>query len=1063
MRIPLRVLIVEDSEDDALLLVRELRHGGYDPTFERVETAPDMNMALAQQAWDVVLADFKIPGFGGLAALALLQKRGLDLPFIIVSGAIGEETAVEAMKAGAHDYVMKDNLARLLPAVERELREAMVRQERRQARIALETHARQQAALFHLSSELVATLDETDICDKVVVGLHKTLGYDHVGILLVDESTGERVLRACTPAANMSLDLRLPSGQGLSERPLLDGRPHYTPDVTKEPDYVPAFNGLSELDLPLKVGPKVLGVLVIESSRVDAFSEDDFAVLTAAANQVAVALARAREHQAVKAAEIRYQSLFSRMPVGLYRTAPGGQFLEVNPALVEMLGYPNREALLAINAIDLYVDVTERHRWQSLLEQEGVVRDFEVQMYRHDDAIIWARNTARAGRDQEGSQILYYEGSLEDITAHKQAQEALRKSEERYRRLIETSPDAITLTDLQGNLLMTNQQNASMLGYANVEELLASQKDAFDFIAPLDRQRAKQNLEKTLESGSVRNVEYTMLRKDNSTALVELSASLIKNATGAPEAFIGIVRDIAERKRAEEERRRLSAAIEQTAESVIITDTEGVIVYVNPAFERVGGHNRAEVMGQHSRILKSGQHDDAFYREMWAVISGGAVWQGRIVNKRKDGSFYTDEVTITPVRNESGEIVNYVSVQRDVSRELELEEQVRRSQRMEAVGQLTAGIAHDFNNLLTAINGFAELLQYRLPVDSPSYDMAGKILHSGQHAADLVSQLLAFSRKQLIQPKVLSLNEVVMDIVDKMLKRVIGETIELALFLEPALWPVKIDPAQMEQVIVNLAVNARDAMPGGGKLTIETANVVLDDAYVAGHLGAEPGEHVRLCVSDTGCGMSKEVQAHIFEPFFTTKEVNEGTGLGLATVFGIVKQSQGNIWAYSEEGVGSTFKIYLPRATQATDTALRLAETDDLPRGAETILVVEDEAMVRELAVRVLGWQGYTILQAANGREALSLAQKYNGEIHLLLTDMVMPQLGGQLLANQIKTICPDIKILFTSGYTSQAMVTHEMLFAGAEFIQKPFSPRELAHKVREVLDGADWEIGSRK
>jgi len=430
------------------------------------------------------------------------------------------------------------------------------------------------------------------------------------------------------------------------------------------------------------------------------------------------------------------------------------------------------------------------------------------------------------------------------------------------------------------------------------------------------------------------------------------------------------------------------------------------------------------------------------------------VWKGRVVNKKKDGSLYTDDVVITPVRSDSGEFVNYVSVQRDVTRELELEQQLLRSQRMEAVGQLTAGIAHDFNNLLTAINGFAELIQYQLSPDNGIYDMAGKILHSGRHAADLVSQLLAFSRKQIIRPKVLDLNIIVINI-EKMLRRVIGEQIELEIIPVPELWPVEVDPTQMEQVIINLAVNARDAMPNGGKLTIETTNVVLDDAYVSTHLEAQPGEHVMLVVSDTGCGMSKEVQAHIFEPFFTTKEVNEGTGLGLSTVFGIVKQSRGNIWVYSEEGLGATFKIYLPRAAHVAVSPGQPAPFRDLPRGTETILLVEDEVLVRDLASRVLQEQGYTVLPAANGRDALRLAQDHpGGQIHLLLTDVVMPGMGGKDLADQVKTIHSDIKTLFTSGYTSSSVVNYGVLLTNVKFLEKPFSSVSLTHKVREVLDG---------
>jgi two-component system cell cycle sensor histidine kinase/response regulator CckA len=1096
MSIPLRVLIVEDSEDDAILVLHELRRGGYDPTFERVDTAADMKNVLKQQAWDIVIADYKMSQFDGLAALKLCQEQEVDLPFIIVSGTIGEEIAVEAMKAGAHDYVMKDNLVRLVPAVERELREAQVRRERKQAELKLETHARQQAALFHLSADLVATLDETEICHKVVYGLHNTMGYDHVGLLMVDKTTGERVLRASAGLSDAPPNLRLRPGQGLSEQPLLDGRPHYTPDVTRELRYVPGVNGgSSEVDVPLKVDGKILGVLVVESKQVDAFNEDDFAMLTAAANQAAVALERAREHQAVKEAEFRYQSLFDRVPVGLYRTTPAWRFLDANPALVEMLDYPDRESFLAASATKLYVDLEDRQRWQVLIEREGVLRDFEVQVYRRDGTTIWVRNSARVVRD-EGGQVLYYEGSLEDITEHKQAEEAIRRRNRELALLNQviaasaTSLEPETILEVachelalafdvpRATATLLNQDKMAAMAVAAYQSEAYQQPTLLHQSFPLENDPIAQYVLTNKTPLIVNNTQSDLhpspnrdlLRQRGIVSMLvaplviedEVVGSLSFGST-EPRTFsteeVDLVRSVADqvagalaRARLGKERRQLSAAIEQTAESVVITDTEGVITYVNPAFEQVTGYSRAEAVGQKVNILKSDEQDDDFYRQLWTTISARQVWHGHIVNKKKDGTLYTDQSTITPVRNESGEIVNYVAVQRDVTRELELEEQLRRSQRMEAIGQLTAGIAHDFNNSLTAINGFAELIQQQVLPDSSAYEMAGKILHSGQHAADLVRQLLAFSRKQVIQPQTLNLNTIVAN-VDKMLQRIITETIELKIILAPELWPVEVDPAQMEQVIINLVVNARDAMPNSGKLTIETANVFLDDVYAASHLGVEPGEHILLSISDTGCGMSEEVQAHIFEPFFTTKKMSEGTGLGLSTVFGIVKQNKGNIWVYSEEGMGTTFKIYLPRAKRAATASPRPVQTQDLLRGTETILLVEDETMVRELAAQALREQGYTILEAGNGPQALRLAKAHNEEIHLLLTDVVMPQMSGKALADQLGPMYPNLKVLFTSGYADKAIMRHGILASDIMFIQKPFTPLTLSRKVREVLD----------
>ena len=921
------------------------------------------------------------------------------------------------------------------------------------------------------------------------------MGYDHVGLLLVDKTTNERVLRASTGlSADTPPNLRLQPGRGLSERSLLDGRAHYTPDVTSEPTYVSAFKGKSEVDVPLQAGQEILGVLVVESRQVDAFNEDDFAVLTAAANQAAVALERAREHQAVKEAEVRYQSLFDGVPIGLYRATPGWRFLDANPALVEMLDYPDRESFLAASATKLYVDLEDRQRWQALIEREGVLRDFEVQIYQRDGTIIWVRNSARVVRNEEG-QVCYYEGSLEDITERKRVEQAIHRRNRELallNRVIAASATSLRPESIlevvcrelalafevpRATATLFNKERTAARVVANYQAE-EDQPTLLNKLIPIDKDSIAQSLltNKTpLVLNNALNDQYSapirdLLRQRDIASMLILPLVIEDEMVGSlsfgttePRAFSTEELDLAQsvadqvsgaltRAWLGEKHQQLSTAIEQTAESVVITDTEGTITYVNPAFEQNTGYSQDEAIKQKVNILKSGEQGDDFYQELWETISAGQVWHGHIVNKKKDGTLYTEETTITPVRNERGDIVNYVAVQRDVTREIQMEEQLRRSQRMEAIGQLTAGIAHDFNNLLTAINGFAELIQQQVSPDSSTYEMTGKILRSGQHAADLVRQLLAFSRKQVIQPQILNLNSIVGN-VDKMLQRTISETIEVDIILAPDLWPIEADPAQIEQIIINLVVNARDAMPSGGKLTIETTNVFLDDAYITNHLGAEPGAHILLSVSDTGCGMSEDVQAHIFEPFFTTKEVSEGTGLGLSTVFGIVKQNGGNIWVYSEEGMGTTFKIYLPRAKKAATSSSQPDRANDLPQGTETILLVEDETMVRELAVQVLQWQGYTIIEAVNGPEALRLAQEHHAEIHLLLTDVVMPHMSGKVLANQMETLYPNIKVLFTSGYTDKAIVNQGLLTSDIMFIEKPFSPSDLTRKVREVLD----------
>jgi PAS domain S-box-containing protein len=497
---------------------------------------------------------------------------------------------------------------------------------------------------------------------------------------------------------------------------------------------------------------------------------------------------------------------------------------------------------------------------------------------------------------------------------------------------------------------------------------------------------------------------------------------------------------------------RVVAAVEQAAESVALLDAEGVICYVNPAFERITGYGRAEAVGQKLDLLKSGEQDPDFYGKLWATLRAGQAWHERMVSRKKDGTLYTDEASITPVFDAQGAIANYLVLNRDVTRELRLEAQLRQAQKMEAVGQLTAGIAHEFNNLLTAINGFAELAQLRLSPKDPVQELVRQVRHSGGRAAGLVRQLLAFSRAQIIEPQVVDLNAVVGE-TQKLLEGALGEEVVLTTRLAPDLWAVQVDPAQFEQVIVNLAVNARDAMPRGGRLTLETANAVLSAEQVAGHPEAKPGEYVRLAVSDTGVGMSEEVQSHLFEPFFTTKARGKGTGLGLAMVYGIVEQAGGHITVDSRAGAGTAFRIYLPRCEAAPKPAARPGEGRELPYGGETILVVEDNERVREVVRLVLEQQGYRVLEAPDGQGALRLAAGHAGHIHLLLTDVVMPGLNGQALARSLARSHSNLKTLFISGYPSDDIVQRGVLEPGISLLQKPFTPFDLARKVRQVLD----------
>src|SRR5216110_1072493 len=630
---PLRVLMVEDSEDDAHLVLRELRGAGYDLTHERVDTAAALEAALDRHPWDLVIGDYSMPHFSGTAALAMLRRRGLDVPYICVSGTITEELAVAAMKAGAHDYVTKGQLKRLLPAIERELREAQGR----------------------------ATLRTT---------------------------------------------------------------------------------------------------------------------------------------------EASFATLVEHAPVGIYRSSLEGRFLAVNAAVVRMLGYETAAQVLSLDmARDVYADAAERQR---LVERD-------------------------------------------------------------------------TYSDRQ---------------YDNVE----------------------------------------------------------------------------------------------------------------------------------------------------------ATW------KRRDGRLLTVQLSVRAVRNAAGQVEYYETFVRDVTDQRRLQQQVLQSQKMEAVGRLAGGVAHDFNNLLTVITSYSDLLlEYLAPGDAKRDDLE-QVRKAADGAAALTRQLLAFSRQQVVEPRVVSLNTVVEGL-QKILRRVIGEDIEVTIALAPDLESVRADVGQLEQVLMNLVVNARDAMPTGGRLTVETANVEHDPEYARDREAAAVRRFAMLAVTDTGCGMDEATKARIFEPFFTTKETGKGTGLGLATVYGIVQQSGGFIWVYSEPGRGTTFKVYLPRVDAAAEDAGASTAPADLPRGTETVLVAEDEAAVRAVTREVLERQGYVVLEAPHGAAALDIAAQHRGPIQLLVTDVVMPGLSGRQLADRLARLRPDTKVLYVSGYTDDAVVRHGVLEAGIAYLQKPFTIDSLARKVREVLD----------
>lgn len=763
---PLRVLLVEDSEDDALVVLHSLRRGGFEHVFKRVETEDEMSECLKSDDWDIVLSDHRLPQFSSNAALELLQKSGKDIPFIIVSGAIGEDVAAQSMKAGANDYILKSNLTRLAPAIERELKEASVRRER------------------------------------------------------------------------------------------------------------------------------------------------------------------------------------------------------------------------------------------------------------------------------------------------KLAEEALRESEAKYRMLVENIPQKVFLKDCDGRYITINRNFAMDLG---IEPEDITGKVDYDFFSKEIADKYRADDKKIMKTRLTEEFEEKYIKNGREVWVNTVKAPVI-DANGEVSGVLGIFWDITEHKIADYEASRAAqewqTTFDSTRNAIWILDKEDRVLRANKISEALFKRPIEEILGNNCCEVV---HNSPCPLPGCPILRVKNSLSRETKELRIGEKWF--EITVDPILDASGEYGGAVHVVNDITERKQAaaalrhaEEQLLQSQKMEAVGRLAGGIAHDFNNMLSVIMGTTQLAIMNEEPDGATYNDFQEILNAAERSADLTRQLLAFARKQTVAPVPLNLNDAVAGTI-KMLHRLIGEDINLVWSPGHHLWKVEMDPSQIDQILANMAVNARDAIAGVGKITIETENIVCDEAFCADHAEFYPGEYVRLSISDNGCGMDKETSEHIFEPFFTTKETGKGTGLGLSTVFGIVKQNNGLITVYSEPGKGTTFKICLPRYAGETSETAADGEEYALPGGSETVLIVEDEAAILSVGRRILEKLGYSVLSAIAPEEAVSLFEERAGEIQLLLTDTVMPEMNGRELAERLISINPGLKCLFMSGYTADVIARHGILDKGVNFVQKPFSVEDLAYKLRMVLD----------
>lgn len=760
----LRVLIIEDSESDADLILSILGRAGYATVGERVQTADEMDAAITRQDWDVVISDFSMPQFDAFAALRLMQQKDCEIPFIVVSDRMTEDTAVSMMNAGAHDYVIKGSLGRLVPAVRRELADSEARRKRKVA------------------------------------------------------------------------------------------------------------------------------------------------------------------EEALRESEERYRSIIENIPDVFYRTNGAGTIVMASPSAARLLGFESLEEVLGMQAKDLWADPQGHSKILQRLDMHGIVRDFEA---------------------------------------------VIRK-------------------------------------------------------------------------------------KDGSPRSVSVTSTFWKDRNGSIVGVEGLIRDITDRKQAEEERIRLVTAIEQSAEAIIIVGTNWIIHYVNAAFETMSGYSRREAIGRHMGFLKSGTHNEEFYRNIRQTLSKGEVWSGRITNRKKDGSFYETEATGSPVRNQAGQIINYVSVHRDITRQVKLENHLRQAQKMEAIGTLAGGIAHDFNNILSAIMGYTEFAVLKLPDQSPVIRDLQQVLDAGRRASDLVKQILTFTRQTEQGKKPVEVGLIVKEVL-KLLRSSLPATIQIRQELPVARQPaiVLADPTEIHQVLMNLCTNAAHAMrTKGGILSVKLSDTVVDDVFLSQHPDLRAGPYVRITVSDTGHGMDKAVMNRIFDPYFTTKGPGEGTGLGLSVVRGIVKNCNGLIIVDSTPEKGTDFDVFFPKIEENIQVEAQAASV--LPTGTERILFVDDEEALALMGQKMLISLGYNVSIRTNPLEVLEAFRSDPYSLDLLVTDMTMPDLRGDELAKQLLAIRPDLPIILCTGFSELMNETLAKKMGIGEFIMKPYTKQKLAKAVRNLLGRRD-------
>jgi PAS domain S-box-containing protein len=1039
---------------------------------------------LKTRQFDVVLSDFNIAGFEGLQVLAAVRAHDPYLPVIIVTGTGSEEVAAQALKQGASDYVIKrpKHILRLPQTILAVIEKRSLREQRRKAEISLRESERRYRSLFanmingcfycRMLFEREEARDfifvEVNQAFETLTGLKDVLGKRASDVMpgVRESDAGSfdvlgRVVRTGAPQAFeihiliQDRDLRylwvLNPQLGLTEEEML-GKTDF--DLLGAEDAA-LLTGLKRRVLETGNRESVKVPLVSRQGDLQYFEgvytpkRDEKGVIDGLIGYFRNVTDRVEAEKAIRRSEARYRTLVNTIPDLVWLKDPEGVYLGCNPSFERFFGAEESEILgktdYDFNDKELADSFREHDR--KAMEADGPRVNEGWRTFAHDGYRGLFETIKTPMRDPDGN-LVGVLGIARDITARKKTEVALRESEDKYRSLFEGSSDGIFLTMPDGTITDVNPSACRMLNMSK-EEICRAGRDAI-----LEKDENLVSSLQARERSGTFSGELTFVRPDGSRFVADTTSVIISRKSGSRRA-VAIVRDVTERKLAEKTLRdsetRFRTLVENIPQGVLLKDRQSNYLSINQAYAGVYGIRKEDVVGKSDYDFHSREYADRSRREDRAVMESGESMELKEEYVKDGRKRFLHRVKV-PARDSAGKITGVLTTVADVTDRVRMEEQLHHSQKMEAVGRLAGGVAHDFNNLLTVIGGYSDIALGKMPEEDPLRENLQEIRTATTRASNLTRQLLAFSRRQVAETRVIDLAGVLREM-EKMLRRLLGEDVRLITRLPESLWRVKADPGQIEQVLSNLAINARDAMPDGGTIVIAAENLELSVAGAHADLGLTPGRFVRLSVSDTGTGMDAEVLARIFEPFFTTKESGKGTVLGLSMVFGIVKQSGGEIRVRSEPGAGTTFEIYLPQVDEA---ALASGQEEQRPvlKGTETVLVIEDERALRTLVVQILRHQGYQVLEASDGGGALLKFENHPGPIDLVLTDVVMPGSRGPAVVERLKKVKEDFKVLYMSGYTDNEISYADMLRRGDHFIPKPFTPESLVSRIRGVLDG---------